>query len=284
MTMSTDTGIAVLHLVRARNPTSALAAFLKSYQRYPAGAPHRLIILLKGFADGVPYEIDRLLAPIIHERIYCPDTGFDIGSYMYGIERISEPLVLLTNSFTEFATDGWLGKLLAAIILPSMGAVGATGSWESFSSRFFHEPMDMARPWPLRIVRRVWSLIIGAGLFIIFPKFPNVHLRTNGLLIRRVDFITHRHPPMRFKIQAWMFESGRWSLSRCLIRRGLRLAIVDRDGTVYAPEEWEGSSTFWQGEQSNLLIHDNQTRMYANGSENFRCRKRFTAWACRPRG
>lgn len=277
--MSVDSGIAVLHLVRAGNPTGALSAFLDSYRRYPAGVPHRLIIMLKGFTDGVPSEIEMLLSDVVHNRIYCPDVGFDIGSYVYGIERISEPLVMLTNSFTEFASNDWLAKLLAAINLPGMGAVGATGSWESLSGRFLREPMDTERPWLDRIAHKVTSLIIGAGLLALFPDFPNVHLRTNALLVRRQDFLEHRPRHIHYKLQAWFFESGRRSFSYKLITRGLRLAVVGRNGTVYKPEEWSCSGTFWQGDQSNLLALDNQTRRYSDGNESFKRRKRLVAWA-----
>ena len=277
--MSVDSGIAVLHLVRAGNPTGVLSAFIDSYRRYPAGELHRLVILFKGFTDGVPSEIEMLLSNVIHNRIFCPDVGFDIGSYVYGSERISEPLIMLTNSFTEFASIDWLAKLLAAINLPGMGAVGATGSWESRSGLYLREPMDTERPCLERIVRKVKSLIIGAGLFVLFPDFPNVHLRTNALLIRRRDFLEHRPRHIHYKLQAWLFESGRRSLSRLLITRGLRLAVVGRDGTVYKPEEWNCSGTFWQGDQSNLLALDNQTRRYVDGDESFKRRKRLDAWA-----
>ncbi len=278
--MSLDYGIAVLHLVRAGNPTGALSAFLDSYRRHPAGEPHRLVMIFKGFNDGVPSEIETLLSDVIHNRIFCPDVGFDIGSYAYGIERISEPLIMLTNSFTEFTSYDWLAKLLAAINLPGMGAVGATGSWESLSGRFLREPMDTERPWLKRIVRKVKSFIFGAGLLVLFPDFPNIHLRTNALLIRRRDFLEHRPRLIYYKLQAWLFESGRRSLSRNLITRGLRLAVVGRDGTVYEPEEWNCSGTFWQGDQSNLLALDNQTRRYVDGDESFKRKKRLVAWAC----
>lgn len=282
--MNTDTGIAVVHLVRAGNPARALGEFLESYQRHPAGMPHRLVVLLKGFERAVPPEIEGLLSSVAHVRIHCPDTGFDIGSYFHAAERLPEPLLMLTNSFTVLCADDWLKKLAAAIMLPGMGAAGATGSWESHSGRFLHQPPDATRPWPVRMARRVGSFVKGACLLALFPGYPNVHLRTNGFLIRRRDLIAHRPGPIRHKLQAWMFESGRRSLSCGLLRRGLMLSVVGRDGAVYAPGEWDQSNTFWQGDQSNLLIRDNQTRQYEQGSEEFRCRKRVSAWACKTRG
>ena len=42
---------AVVHLVRAGNQPELLERFLASYRRHPAGHPHRLVIVCKGFAS-----------------------------------------------------------------------------------------------------------------------------------------------------------------------------------------------------------------------------------------
>jgi hypothetical protein len=41
--------------------------------------------------------------------------------------------------------------------------------------------------------------------------------------------------------------------------------VVARDGACYNHPDWSASATFWQGDQQNLLVADNQTRSYANG-------------------
>ncbi len=49
-------------------------------------------------------------------------------------------------------------------------------------------------------------------------------------------------------------------------RSGLRAVVVARDGDIYDHGQWADNHTFWQGDQEELLIADNQTRLYANGS------------------
>jgi hypothetical protein len=47
---------------------------------------------------------------------------------------------------------------------------------------------------------------------------------------------------------------------------GLHAVIVDRRGQSYGVADWARSATFWQGEQEGLLVADNQTELYQNGS------------------
>jgi hypothetical protein len=98
-----------------------------------------------------------------------------------------------------------------------------------------------------------------------YPPFPAPHLRSN------VFMITHdalREMPLLAvysKLDTSMLESGRKSITRRLQRNGLVSLVVDRAGTVYAPEQWHRSRTFWQGDQEGLLVADNQTLAYARG-------------------
>jgi hypothetical protein len=98
-----------------------------------------------------------------------------------------------------------------------------------------------------------------------FPGFPNAHLRTNAFIAERSLFTCLRIGPVRRKMDAWALESGRDSITRQVERRGLRALVVDRDGDVHEHRRWPGSRTFWQGDQEQLLIADNQTRIYSHG-------------------
>jgi hypothetical protein len=180
----------------------------------------------------------------------------DVGTYFHVAARIRADILCLLNSNAEILGDAWLGKLVGALRSQGGGAVSATGSWESLvDNQWGLRPVHPVRllRWLLRLSRFAWH----------FPRFPNPHLRTNALVIRRADLL--RFGPVRptSKEEAWRFESGRAGLSAGLRRRGLPLAIVGRDGRVFNVCEWNSSGTFWQGEQANLLIADNQTQRYA---------------------
>jgi hypothetical protein len=99
-----------------------------------------------------------------------------------------------------------------------------------------------------------------------FPGFPAPHLRTNGFIAERVLFASLKIGPVKRKMDAWALESGRAGITRQVQGRGLRAVVVDRRGEAYEWRRWPLSRTFWQGDQEQLLIADNQTRIYANGT------------------
>lgn len=108
--------------------------------------------------------------------------------------------------------------------------------------------------------------------------FPAPHLRTNAFMLRRQLMLGLKAGRLRTKLDAYMFEGGRDGLTGQILRRGLKALVAGRDGNAYAPEEWPASETFWQGEQSNLLVADNQTRDYACGSTRQRTFLSRFAW------
>jgi hypothetical protein len=95
-----------------------------------------------------------------------------------------------------------------------------------------------------------------------FPLFPNPHIRSNGFMLRRADFLAARHSPIRDKLDACEVESGADSLTSQLRRRGLRAILVDRSGAGYDVDSWWRSKTFRLGDQRGLLMSDNRTRDY----------------------
>jgi hypothetical protein len=108
------------------------------------------------------------------------------------------------------------------------------------------------RPMPMQLLR--------------YPPFPSCHLRTNAFMVDRPLFGSLRIGRVASKADAYLLESGRASFTRQLQRRGLRTLVVARDGSCYEQQRWPASRTFWQADQQQLLIADNQTRSYANGS------------------
>ena len=60
-------------------------------------------------------------------------------------------------------------------------------------------------------------------------------------------------------MDAYRFECGKDGLTRQILRQGLDVLIVGRDGNAYRVEDWCRSNILFQGEQENLLVADNQT-------------------------
>jgi hypothetical protein len=111
-----------------------------------------------------------------------------------------------------------------------------------------------------------------------FAPFPTPHVRTNAFLIRRNVMLRLVAKPIRTKLDAYAFESSKSSLTNQLQRAGLKALVAGRDGRAYEDEEWPRSETYCQGEQRNLLVADNQTRGYINGSPRQRLFLSRFAW------
>jgi hypothetical protein len=228
---------AVCYLARGAEPgwEDAIARFMESFQRHPAGSDFNFYVIFKGFPNAAERErAVRDVASVQHRAIFTDDTSFDIGAYAQAARQIAEQKVCFLNTNTEILCDDWLLKLVSNLDQPGVGLVGATGSYESLRD---NDPR--------------------------FPKFPNMHIRSNAFMIDRDVFAAiARQFTFADKIDAFLFESGPSSMTRQIQSRGLEVLVVGRNGHGYPPDSWPRSDTFRQGGQTNLLIGDNQTRHF----------------------
>jgi hypothetical protein len=283
----------VVHLVWAPLGPRPLERFLAAYRRREPGSPHRLLIIFNGFTEEVdrsPWT--RLLAGVEHEPLQLERPLLDLAAYREAVTRVAVARYCFLNSYSVVLADGWLHSLERALARPDTGLVAASGSWGSIRSyqRFMlglggpyasvfgdrrrtnaalaavaaddavaaegAEPRGRRRRQPLRYLRAL------AGQSYGFVPFPAEHVRTNGFMIERAVFERLRLPSLAGKSDAYRLESGRDSFTAQVRRLGLEARVVGRDARAYAPGDWPASGTFWQQEQQNLLIADNQTRRY----------------------
>ncbi|MAU27549.1 MAG: hypothetical protein CMH45_09115 [Muricauda sp.] len=225
----------VLYIARGldNDAGSKIARFVRSYTNFNAGLDHHLCVIVKGYSDE---ETKRrhldLFSGTNHSVYETGDDDFDVGAYASAAKTIKSRYVCLLNTNSQIMSNNWLAKL-AVNLTDEVGIVGATGSFEAL--RATHPD---------------------------FPSFPNIHIRSNGLLIRREHAVRFLPERVSDKMAAWRVESGLKSLTRHILDLGLTVLVVGRNGRGYAPSEWPVSCTFRQGLQENVLIHDNQTRSY----------------------
>lgn len=292
--------IGVVHLVRRKNGLAPFERFLASYRQYPAGVPHDLVLVFKGFPFGHGTRTyDRLLADVPHSRMYLADYGFDLRPYFKAVAALEHRYLCFFNSFSRILDRDWLAKLHRWAAAEGVGVAGATASYQSFSTssreqdRMLREmnPAERLR-WRIGhvftdrqarlIAQRGAAWLLGeAGLWNpdrYFPPFPNYHVRTNAFMASRETLARMRVGPVFFKLSAFMFESGRDSLTNQLMRLGLRPMMVGRDGTGYEKEHWHVANVFRQGNQENLLVADNQSDLYAMADAGGRAELSRLAW------
>lgn len=266
----------VVHLVWKPLGRKYLERFLASYQRFSGGHEHSLVVLLNGFEDEyelAPYH--DLLRGVEHQSILLPGACQDIAAYLEAARRCPCDILCFLNSYSELLDEAWLLKLHSHITRQGVGLAGASGSYESPASAPAPKPAYVTGGSPLwrartnfyiarhhPAQRRAWERERRRAQAQYEP-FPNPHLRTNGWMIARDLLLGLEAGDLSTKEGALAFESGRASLTRQVLARGLQVLVVGRDGRGYEPKQWFQSRTFRSGEQENLLISDNRTQQFA---------------------
>jgi hypothetical protein len=262
-------------------------------------------MIFNGFAAGAdltPWR--RTIADLDYEELHTDASVQDLAAYQQVVERVRAARYCFLNSYSVIRTDGWLDLMESIARSQDVGAVGATGSWASQSSYLRFE-LALGGPYArvfegrVRTVKTLASLspnstppapapdplrgaLIGgrtlARFVATYPAFPSPHLRTNGFLVSRDVWLRVCSRILADKGAAYRFESGRRGMTSRLKRLGLRALVVGRDGQAYETSEWPTSRTFWQANQENLLIEDNQTRSYEEGDTEVRVALSRFAW------
>ncbi len=314
----------LVHLVRESNGLRWFRAFAEALRAHPPGVDCELVLAMKGFtsrAQAAPYLEE--VAELAPEALFFPDRGFEMGVYLPLAARLRRDRYCFVNSHGRPLVDGWLAKLDAALARPEVGQVGATGSWASMHSwvmgmlglpnayRGLFPTRQVVRELTMEIQREAACLGIGSDLnrsrpgvsaarlrlrsvprvpreLVEFGPFPACHLRTNAFMISHAALRELHLPAVRSKMDAYVLESGRQSITAQLERIGLCSLVVDRTGAVHLPERWDRSRTLWQGEQEQLLVADNQTLCYTAGTFPRRSLLSTLAWGvsadpCLPR-
>jgi hypothetical protein len=209
--------------------------FLNSYKVHPAGFPHVPHVMVKGFADPIALaEIEANFRKEGFTICHLSDDGFDLMAYTRWARELKSDYICCFNSHSEILVDNWLAKFMFNLTRNGISMASATASFES--------------------LHQIWS---------VFRAFPNPHLRSNAFCIERPLFIDcSADLKIGEKLDAFLFESGPRSITRQIVNKGRRVAVIGRNGRAYGPRWWPFSKTFRQCIQSNLIVADNVTRAY----------------------
>jgi len=219
--------------------------------------------------------------------MHVPDTGLDLTAYLVAAGKLGHERLCFLNSFSEIRAPGWLQLLDSALADHGNGAAGASGSW---ASHLYYDLFQLG--WRGRYARmlgsrravrgslqelsggyassggRYWLLTLANAVRYLptMVPFPAAHLRTNAFLIDRSLFWSLRFGRIGTKRSTHRLESGRNSMTDQLRARGRGPVVVDRQGVVRRERDWHAADVFWQAGQEDLLVADNQTRMYGEAT------------------
>ncbi len=202
-----------------------------------------------------------------HRLIVLEQPVPDLAAYGLAARALEHQRLCLLNSYSVILADDWLAILARALEDSGTGLAGATASWESQSQwirgRARHWPYQLLR---LRAARRD------------YPRFPNPHIRSTAFMLDRANLAAMRLDAARDKRDTYLLESGRRSITRQILERGLRAVVAGRDGRAYGVKHWASSRTYRSGEQENLLVADRRTEDWQAASARVRRRLSRDAW------
>ena len=227
----------VVYLARGANSgdgtgLDAARDFFASYQAYPAGLEHELVVAAKAWSNADRCELGALAARCGATIIDLPDDGYDWAAYGRAAQRLPHEKLCFLNTHSRIQAGDWLAKMSAGLDMRGVAAAGATGSWGTIAPTLqFVAPsvIDIGRNrgW----LRGAYSATHGYALYPLrrmitalrFPQFPNPHLRSNAFIIARSlfqEFMARSDVP-RSKHDAFALESGRHGLSRFFNAKGI---------------------------------------------------------------
>ena len=290
--------ICLIHLVRAGNDFESFRCFMVSYRKYPAGVSHDLVIVFKGFGGtNTLNEYQKYLNSFNYIPFEVSDKGCDLDVYFFMANTFKKQYryFCFINSFSEILASNWLKKLFQAALIKNVGLVGATGSWQSICDLDYTLKQKITYSKKFSNLLKIFKIlkyikypifycIYFRNLYVnrFYNSFPNSHIRTNAFLISSHLINTIKKFKTRTKLDAYIMESGKRGLSSQISSMGMQLRVVGRNGKAYKSADWNISRTFWQFNQDNLLIADNQTRKYSSGSFELKKRLSYFAWKSMP--
>jgi hypothetical protein len=272
--------ICVVHLIGSERRLDWFSRFVDSYRKNSGGVAHDLLLVFNGFAsdaDTLPFL--EVLGDRSSSKLLVPTASFDINGYFAAARAVEARFVCFLNSHSVFEDQDWLAKLHAHVSRAEVGIAGATGSYESLYSTY-REASERYKGKPLHR-----ALAFGAGRVLArlkfagsFDPFPNPHIRTNAFMLDRRRMLDLDPGFLRSKIDAHRFECGKRGMTRRIVESGLGAVVVGKDGQAYEVDRWFESATFRSGDQRNLLVSDNRTRLFAAAAPSLQRRLSFEAW------
>ena len=289
MNKVSENRVSVVHLIWYPLGTEPFRNFISSYCKYKSGHPHELVLLFNGFSnaeDMLPYLQIIEEKKIPYQKLVSNGGRQDLEVYFWAAAQLESTYLLFLNSYSQFLAEGWLEKYMQQSDNPRIGIVGATGSWQSYyRSVFINNDWKWNNTKSPRENFRKFKLLIKASFYwkLLFPDFPNPHIRTNAFMIRRELMTSLKLKKLKNKFAAYQLESGYNSVTSQVLQKGFEAIVIDRFGKSYKKREWVQSKVFWMESQQDLLVSDNQTRMYDLADEETRNKLSFLAWGNRDR-
>lgn len=277
--------ISVVYLAWLPYGISHFKDFIESYLQFNAGYDHELVICFNGTGTFHPDKSGSYIEylnerSIIPAKIIYIENGQDIYAYQQVAKQLDSAFFLFLNTYSRILADNWLKNYVSNWDV-SCGIIGATGSYANYMTATRVKVMAyikgngsiLSKSNMVKYFIKI-ALLYGTN----FKKYPAPHIRTNAFFIAREIFLKIDCKELNSKMRAYFFENGKKSMTEQLRSWGLKCLVVDRYGKTYDTPYWPDSRVFWDARQENLLVSDNQTRVYDIADEEEKKLYRKMAW------
>lgn len=265
--------ICVFYLFRESDDWQEANDFIESYRGTVSGADHDIKIILKGNSSNKKF-ID-YISKLKINYFEIPDVGRDIYSYVLLSKIFEYKYLVFLNAHSKILQENWLYMLMKPFEISSTGMVGATGSYASHTSIAYESLKKFSLDWVF-----FKKIILYFFLRLLFPKFPNPHIRTNAFAVKRDEFLGLKFNMafLKTRIGSYVAESGYKSICNQLSAKKMDSILVGLNYEVSIRDDWRCNNIFWNGNQTKLTVSDNQTRKYEKGSIEDRISLKKIAW------
>lgn len=222
--------------------------FLDSYNKHQAGVDHNLIFAVNNKKNKFLYSKLCYLAKSNNIKLLdLPEDGLDIGAFFRATKVSNSEYMFFIGAAASILCDNWLLKFSNAFELDSsIQLAGPMGSYAKGHSN----------------------------------KFPNPHIRTCSFMINRELFLeyaaTQKFPET--KDDTWEIEHGVNSLSNFILNKGYKMVVVNSDGIIFAPNDWENSQTYITSKEPKAILDDKWARRYYFTDECLRTKIEMETW------
>ena len=283
--------VSVLYCLHPNDDYSRLQKFIAALAIYPSEkAP--IFILCKEVRKKSHYEAALKLVqehvPGIEVR-KVPVEGFDLGAYRNFMLASDSEIYILLSSSSIPTSPNWVEKLVNPISQEKTVITGSMVSAESLKSNFaldlaigVFKRFGLLKHWlPINriqtaFLKTIGSLLIPVYLFLhpiysckrlfLIPKFPNLHLRTTGIAVKKSYYLDTVTRAPKNKIDAFLLESGKNGLGLCGTNSKFVPYLVTASNEYRLDEDYEKNFRKVQGQTPLIVDKHYEEFIFANAT------------------